>query len=88
MRRFVIPPPGVRIDASELTLVGIYDDPDRDPRGRYVTAAYLAVVPDDTTATAGDDAAAVHWVRLDAPGDLAFDHALIVADAWPLSISR
>ena len=72
---------GVLVDASELTLVGVYDRPDRDPRGRYVTAAYTVTVPAGTTARAGDDAAAVRWVPLAEPGDLAFDHGQIVADA-------
>ena len=73
---------GVRVAPGALTLVGIYDAPDRDPRGRYISAAYLAVVPAGTTAIAGDDAAAVRWVPIDSPGeDLAFDHATILADA-------
>jgi len=73
---------GVRVDPGALTLLGIYDDPDRDPRGRYISAAYLAVVPAGTTAIAGDDAAAVRWAPIDSPGeDLAFDHATILADA-------
>lgn len=62
--------------------MGVYDRPDRDPRGRYVSVAYAVKVPDGTTAQAGDDAAAVRWVPLDALGDLAFDHGEIVADAW------
>jgi ADP-ribose pyrophosphatase YjhB (NUDIX family) len=73
---------GLQVDAAELTLVGVYDTPDRDPRGRYVTVAYLATVPAGTTAQAGDDAVAVRWVPVDEPGDLAFDHSRIVADAW------
>lgn len=83
---------GVIVDPAALALVGVYDRPDRDPRGRVVTAAYVVTVPDDTTARAGDDAAAVQWVSLDAlltaPGDLAFDHGEIVADAWRQSIAR
>ncbi|MCX4486319.1 NUDIX domain-containing protein [Streptomyces anulatus] len=72
---------GVQVDASDLTLVGVWDAPDRDPRGRYITAAYLVTVPENTTARAGDDAAAVRWVPLDTPGALAFDHGQIVATA-------
>ncbi|MGA5166374.1 MULTISPECIES: NUDIX domain-containing protein [Streptomyces] len=72
---------GVRVDADDLDLIGIYDAPDRDPRGRYVTAAYLVTVPYDTTARAGDDAAAIRWVPLDHTGPLAFDHGQIVAAA-------
>jgi 8-oxo-dGTP diphosphatase len=74
---------GVRVAPEALTLVGVYDTPGRDPRGRYVAVAYAATVPVDTNATAADDATAVRWAPLDATGDdLAFDHALILRDAW------
>ncbi|MGK4909712.1 NUDIX domain-containing protein [Streptomyces albus] len=72
---------GVRVAEEDLTLLGVWDAPGRDPRGRYVTAAFLARVPAGTTARAGDDAAAVQWRPLDAPGLLAFDHAEIVTAA-------
>ncbi|KAB2977466.1 NUDIX hydrolase [Streptomyces sp. SS1-1] len=73
---------GVRIAEDDLALVGVYDRPDRDPRGRFVSVAYMATVPDDATAQAGDDAAAVRWTPLATFHDaLAFDHSQIVADA-------
>jgi 8-oxo-dGTP diphosphatase len=72
---------GVRIDPATLTLIGVYDTPDRDPRGRYITVAYQVTVPADTIAQAGDDAAAVQWVPMADCGDLAFDHNQIVTDA-------
>ncbi|MEW2571783.1 NUDIX hydrolase [Streptomyces sp. NPDC047070] len=72
---------GVHVDPWDLSLIGIYDAPDRDPRGRYVTAAYLVTVPADTTAQAGDDAAAVSWIPLDTARHLAFDHTDIVTTA-------
>lgn len=72
----------VRINPDDLTLIGVYDHPDRDPRGRYVTVAYQVTVPNTTTARAGDDAAAVRWIPLNTPSaGLAFDHDQIVADA-------
>ncbi|WP_046500019.1 NUDIX domain-containing protein [Streptomyces odonnellii] len=69
---------GVRVREEDLHLVGVYDHPARDPRGRYVSAAYAVTVPADTTAQAGDDATAVKWTPLNAPGTLAFDHGAIV----------
>ncbi|WP_282566099.1 NUDIX hydrolase [Streptomyces ortus] len=72
---------GVRVDAADLTLIGTYDAPGRDPRGRYSTDAYLARVPADTVAVADDDAANVRWVELSSAeedGTLAFDHADIL----------
>lgn len=73
---------GVHVNTQDLTLIGVYDHPDRDPRGRYVSVAYKVTVPDETTAQAGDDAAAVHWIPLNDPNiTLAFDHAQMVAVA-------
>ncbi|WP_323185077.1 NUDIX domain-containing protein [Kitasatospora purpeofusca] len=73
---------GVRVDVADLLQLGVWDQPGRDPRGRYVTVAYLAVVPNDTAATAGDDARTARWWPWNAlPQQLAFDHAAILATA-------
>lgn len=70
---------GVRVTEDELRLVGVWDQPDRDPRGWYVTVTYRATVPADTQATAGDDARDARWWPLtDLPERLAFDHADIL----------
>ncbi|MFD5881066.1 NUDIX domain-containing protein [Streptomyces yangpuensis] len=78
----------VKVAEEDLVLVGVYDRPDRDPRGRFVTVAYRVNVPEDTTARAGDDAADVRWAPLGNPGDLAFDHAEIVRAARLQSTTR
>ncbi|GGU94838.1 8-oxo-dGTP diphosphatase [Streptomyces cavourensis] len=72
---------GVHVAPADLTLIGVWDAPDRDPRGRYITAAYAVTVPHDTVARAGDDATAVRWVHLNTAEELAFDHDEIVAAA-------
>jgi len=76
-----------------LRLVGIYSAPGRDPRGWTVSAAYGTRVEAQLDAVADDDAAEAGWfdVRLaeDGPatvalpegGQMAFDHAQIIADA-------
>ncbi len=69
--------------------IGIYDDPDRDPRDRVVSVAYAAVLPALVTPRAGDDAVEAVWVPMyrvlgGALTDglrLAFDHRRILADA-------
>lgn len=54
------------------------DAPGRDPRGRVVSVAYLALVRD---AGAADEREGVAWWPVDeVPDPLAFDHARMVAD--------
>ncbi|MEU0792493.1 NUDIX domain-containing protein [Amycolatopsis sp. NPDC005961] len=59
-----------------------YGAPDRDPRMRVVTVAYLALAPDLPTPRAGTDAAEARWapVRSLAGEHLAFDHDRILVD--------
>lgn len=68
---------------SLLEQVGVYSDPDRDPRRRVVSVAFVAMVPDPPRARAGGDAAAAEWHPVDTALEepLAFDHRRILADA-------
>ena len=61
-----------------LTLLGLYSDPGRDPRGHTVSAVYVAAAHGEPRA--GDDAAGA---GVFAPGDLpgaVFDHDRILSD--------
>lgn len=71
---------GVALEV-ELALLGVYDTPGRDPRGPTVSVAYVHRCATELPASGGDDAARALWFALDALPPLAFDHALIVADA-------
>jgi 8-oxo-dGTP diphosphatase len=55
--------------------------PKRDPRGRVITVAYFALVSDDVTVRAGDDAAEAAWHSVFDLPDLAFDHDEILSYA-------
>jgi len=59
--------------------------PDRDPRGRVITVAYLAIAPDLPVPVGGTDARAARWqpvwTVLSGEATLAFDHLEIVEEA-------
>ncbi|MVO87914.1 NUDIX domain-containing protein [Streptomyces sp. p1417] len=72
---------GVHAALEELDQVGVFDAPDRDPRGRYVTVAYQLTVLPGTTIEPGDDAVRAQWWPLSDLPPLAFDHADIIRAA-------
>lgn len=74
------------LSTGKLIPVGTYGDPGRDPRGRTISVAYLAIVdPSKLAARAGDDAADAGWFSAVKPPKLAFDHAVILRDARKLA---
>ena len=66
---------------SELHQIGAYSKVDRDPRGRTITVAYLAIVDAPIAVTGQDDAAKAEWWPLSDLPHLAFDHYDIMQDA-------
>ena len=79
------------LTVSEVHQIGAYSKVERDPRGRTVTVAYLAIVDVSMTVKGQDDAAKAQWFPLsaflDKPSgkaerpELAFDHDEIMRDA-------
>ena len=66
----------------QLTQLGTFGAPDRDPRGRVITVAYYgAIDPTQADVAAGSDAADARWFSLKRLPDLAFDHGEIIAAA-------
>lgn len=80
---------GLDGDLLHLEQLRAYGDPERDPRGRVVTIAYLALAPDLPVPTAGSDARSARWMPVSsARGTLAFDHDQILCDAVERARSR
>jgi 8-oxo-dGTP diphosphatase len=69
---------------SDLHQIGAYSKVDRDPRGRTITVAYLAIIDKPVIVHGQDDAAKAEWFPLSALPELAFDHADIMKDAIAL----
>lgn len=69
---------------SSMTQIGAYSKVDRDPRGRTLTVAYLAIVDKPLLVNAQDDAAKAEWFYINNLPPLAFDHDEIMVDAIKL----
>jgi len=72
----------LNLDVTILGMLGVYDDPDRDPRRHVVSAVFVGTA--DGQPVAGDDAKAVFIWEIGVepmpdPG-LVFDHEKILAD--------
>ena len=85
-RRELTEETGVDAASWHLEQLRTYGAPDRDPRLRVVSVAYLGMMPDLPRPAAGTDAEDARFWPVDdlASGDgppLAFDHQRIVADA-------
>jgi 8-oxo-dGTP diphosphatase len=70
---------GLKVDT--INQIGAYSKVDRDPRGRTITVAYLAIVDGPVEVTGQDDAAKAEWFPLSTLPKLAFDHDDIIQDA-------
>ena len=63
------------------TIVGVYSEPNRDPRGHIISIAFTCLLWNDGyELKAGDDAKNVRWFQLKQLPPLAFDHAKIIKD--------
>lgn len=70
------------LDGIYIEQLRAYGDPDRDPRARVITIAYLGLAAfERIKPRSGDDAAEVKWHSAYAPPKLAFDHERILEDA-------
>ena len=64
------------LEPAAVGELGVFSDPDRDPRERCITIAHYALVK-PSAVTGGDDAEEAAWFPTDALPELAFDHKKI-----------
>ncbi len=69
------------IRANDLTQVGAFGKPGRDPRHRTVSVVFAGRAEEDARAVAADDASHAEWYPLGSLPPLAFDHAEIIESA-------
>ncbi len=70
------------LDVEIYKLVGVYSDPNRDPRGHFVSICFIAI-PKGGKLKADSDAKEVALFELDKIPKLAFDHNRMLDDAKP-----
>ena len=76
---------GLKVDTIQQ--VGCYSKVDRDPRGRTITVAYLAIIDSVVDVMGLDDASRAEWFPLSSLPSLAFDHEEIMKDLVCFGIS-
>ena len=69
------------LKVSKVYQIGAYSKVDRDPRGRTITVAYLAIIDASMAVKGQDDAAKAQWFPMSTLPELAFDHDEIMWDA-------
>lgn len=70
------------IRARVKKLLGVYSDPDRDPRGHTISVVFL--LEGEGEPNAGDDAVEAKFFDLEKLPSLAFDHEKIIKDVKKL----
>lgn len=73
------------LDIELVDILGVYSDPNRDPRGHIMSAVFIGRISynsEKIEPLAQDDAAAIDWIDLQKVenSNLAFDHKKIISD--------
>ena len=83
-RRELVEETGVSADEVRIEQLATYGAPKRDPRGRTLSVAWLAILPASSDPQAGSDASHAAWKAVDTllgRTRLAFDHKRILSEA-------
>ncbi|WP_308428022.1 NUDIX hydrolase, partial [Actinomadura livida] len=89
-RRELAEETGLEVADLPLLQLHTYSLPDRDPRGRVITTAFLAIAPDLPEVEGATDAYSADWVEFhdSLREQLAFDHWTIVSNAMDKVMSE
>ena len=73
------------LDIELVDILGVYSDPNRDPRGHIMSTVFIGEVSynnEKIESLAQDDATAIEWIDLQKveTTSLAFDHEKIISD--------
>ena len=66
------------IETDEMTQIGTFGKPYRDPRGHMISVAYQTNLNENQKVKAKDDAKEVKWFSIKDLPELAFDHLEII----------
>ena len=69
------------LDIEVLKLVGVYSDPERDPRGRVVSLCYLTKAKANGKLAPASDAGETKLFDISELPELAFDHEKMIVDS-------
>jgi 8-oxo-dGTP diphosphatase len=80
----------VVLNIEPLEILGIYSDPNRDPRDHITSAVFICLIIDDLKGKSGDRLTERYWIHPDELNnyDLAFDHGMILEDYFNWRINN
>lgn len=76
------------LEVGKCEQIRAFGIPDRDPRGRTVSIGFWTEVNSEEEVKGADDAADARWFDMTDLPKLAFDHKLIVEEAFDRYISK
>jgi mutator protein MutT len=70
------------LNVEPLEILGVYSDPNRDPRGHIISTVFVCLIMDNLKGKSRDDAIDICWVNLNEieNNTYAFDHKMIIGD--------
>ena len=70
------------LNIEPLEILGVYSDPNRDPRGHVLSTVFICLIVDDSDGKDGKCSGEICWIKLNEIDGNAysFDHKIIIED--------